>query len=229
MAKKTTQHVVLVIDHVDRRDIVGAKIVACAGVLEPDEHGKRRVRYPQEAAGVCTSAGNLQWRWHRHDPRDSFDREQGPRVLTYPMQGACYEHSYYIRIDDAEAMLKGLRTVEKRMAALREKFGATEDFAETVVRIAAVFGAKDIAIDWSLFTEATGHGCPEWADDKSYKIIPVGDARAYLDVLARIDVTARCRTCKRPVADGQSRCYEHKEPIEQCAHDAVHGTGGEIH
>ncbi len=223
---KTKPHTVLCVDHVARRDLLSAKIIAYPGTLERDEQGKRRIRHPDSVAGVYTGGSNLQWRWHRHDPHDSFDRTRGATVLSYPMQGACYEHGYAIRIDDAEAMLKGLRLVEKRMAAMREKFGATEDFAETVTRIAAVFDAKDIAIQWPLFTEATGNKRPEWADDPAYKIMPVGDARAYLTAIARIDVVARCHTCNVPVNDGETRCYTHKEPLEQTAADAI---GGEIH
>lgn len=95
--------------------------------------------------------------------------------------------------------------------------GHTSDFAEHVLRVAHATGATHVAVTWALYTEATGHTRPDWARSEDvedrYYIVDVGDARGLLDQIAHVDVTARCRTCKRPIEDGRSHCYEHAEPL----------------
>lgn len=223
---------ILVVEGVKRETSsgLGPQIHVYPAALEHDERGLRVVRHPDAVAGVHCNNGSLAWRWYRHDPHDSFDRDRPPKVLSDSItHGPRYSRVYLVDLNDAESMVHGLKLVDKRLAALREKFGAAGDFAEYVLRVASVFDAAEVAIDWSLYTEATGNRQPEWTRkdpaDARYKIVPVADARAMLTDVDRIDVTARCRTCNVPVPGEQTHCYQHKEPLEQTAADAR----GEVH
>ncbi len=211
MPKKTSVEIVLTIQ-ATTPDTFGTNAIVL-GVATKTPEG---VRYPSEIGGL-TNARDLEWRYYRASHRNG----DSPRVL----RANAYTHYHrpmFVDLGDAAGMVRTLRTIKRRLDAQRDKYGPTEDFAECVLRIAHAVGAARIAISWVLHKEATGDDQPSWADDNdTYTFYTPGDARCALQAIARIDVTARCFECRRPVADGRTRCYEHEAPIVHEAHLAA--------
>lgn len=165
------------------------------------------------------SYGTLGWRFYRTDVREA--RERGPRELTASVVAPSFYDLHSVDLGEADEITKALRAVSKRMQAMRDRFGYTADFAEYILRAAAVFDAEYIAIERDLFYEATGEARRDWDSEHRYCWLEVRRAREYLTMLAKIDTTARCAVCKHPIADGRERCGEHIEPLVDTAHDAI--------
>jgi hypothetical protein len=203
VAKKNSpkESIVLTVDRT-RPDTFGSHaIVVSIGILDPDNG--YRVLCPEVIGGLY--ARELEWRFWR------FNRAENrgtPRILDADVVRANYHRPAFVDIMDAEHMVRTLKTVSKCLQAQRDKYGYTEEFAEYVLRIAAAVGADRIAISWDLYTEATGdvrhpHAEGDWVFQDS------GLARDILGAVARVDVTARCRECRCPIADGWTHCADH--------------------
>lgn len=55
----------------------------------------------------------------------------------------CYDRPYQVELDDAERMVKFLRTVTKKLAKLEERYGSPESLAAFCSRVADVLGCRE--------------------------------------------------------------------------------------
>jgi hypothetical protein len=55
----------------------------------------------------------------------------------------CYERPYQVELDDAERMVKFLRSATRKLAKLEERYGRPESLAAFCARVADVLGCKE--------------------------------------------------------------------------------------
>ena len=188
--------------------------VYAGGLAERENSQNTYCHGSDEVAGIATGKGNLAYRLYRRNPKDDL---YGGRSLSFSYVNPGYYDVHCADLHTVEAMAKGLKTLNARLAKQREKYGYTDSFSESVLRIANAFGAESIAVEWGLFTEATGIEIPDYERNRGHKVLSLADARGYLDMIAKVDVVERCRCCKAAIPNVRSQdngeCHDCKEEL----------------
>ena len=156
------------------------EVIVAEQASEDSEHandGKRySVRTPEESGDLYLSRGEL--------ALTAWVQEDSPLLLNY--NGLEYRDVHSANAEQCEAMARTLRMLEKRSRKLSDDLGYANGFAEVVMRVAAMVGAKMIAFDRRTFTLMTGEETPRAHDPQDYAVFcELSTARRYLDSIAR--------------------------------------------
>jgi hypothetical protein len=202
-------------------DSFGTRYVEVGIAVQSDDKDEKGhwAYNPHGAIGgipVPNRAGNLSWRIYRAGIGESYRRSGGdrPQVLSGNYADASFHNATSVTLSDAEVMVKCLKAVNRRLAAMRDTLGHTDDLGERMMRVAAAFRVKVIAFSWEVVTEATGEKPRDYDTERRYKWVPIEYARSYFEAIARIDVTARCKSCTCPVPDGKDWCHDCRRQLE---------------
>jgi hypothetical protein len=92
-----------------------------------------------------------------------------PKVYAWEVE---YHSPHRVDRDRAEGMAKTLAAIERRLKALRERFGAPGSYGQFVARVAAAIGADTILRD---------NNRAQWHPDADYQQLSVGAGADYVD------------------------------------------------
>jgi hypothetical protein len=181
--------------------------------------------YPSSPKGAVAGIpvperGMLVWRYYRASTSPNYRGEiDPPRELSASVAEPNYADLHLVDAYDAKQIGTSLTAVERRLSEQRETYGSTADFAEHAMRIMACFKAVHLAIDWKLYTEATGVRMRDHHRGQTWRWLELSSARSFFADLARIDTTERCRVCRRPIdragLEGSDECHDCRRERER--------------